>query len=90
MARYIARQCHPYRLPSVELEYLIYECDAFRRYLLGALEVTSTDTNSALWRTEISGAPGHSSLSRLSRQPPYAKLSRTYRSKETPDAIAAS
>ena len=37
-ARYITKQTHPYRLPSMELEYLIYEYDAFRSYLQGALE----------------------------------------------------
>lgn len=37
-ARYITRQSHPYRLPSMELGYLIYDYDAFRNYLRGALE----------------------------------------------------
>ena len=37
-ARYITLQTHPYRLPSMELEYLIFEYDAFRDYLLKALE----------------------------------------------------
>jgi hypothetical protein len=37
-ARYITRQTHPYRLPSMELECLIYEYDAFRSYLRGAFE----------------------------------------------------
>jgi hypothetical protein len=37
-ARYITKQSHPYRLPSMELECLIYEYDAFRSYLEGALE----------------------------------------------------
>jgi peptidoglycan/xylan/chitin deacetylase (PgdA/CDA1 family) len=37
-ARYITERSHPYRLPSMELEYLIYEYDAFHRYLRGALE----------------------------------------------------
>jgi hypothetical protein len=36
-ARYITRHSHPYRLPSMELECLIYEYDAFRSYLQGAL-----------------------------------------------------
>jgi len=36
-ARYITRETDAYRLPSMELEYLIYEADAFRRYLEGAL-----------------------------------------------------
>ena len=37
-ARYITKETHPYRLPSMELECLIFEYDAFRDYLLGALE----------------------------------------------------
>ena len=37
-ARYITEQTHPYRLPSMELEYLIYGYDAFRSYLLGSSE----------------------------------------------------
>ncbi len=37
-ARYITEQTHPYRLPARELEYLIYEYDAFGSYLQGALE----------------------------------------------------
>ena len=36
-ARYITKDSHPYRLPSMEMEYLIYEYDAFRRYLAGAV-----------------------------------------------------
>lgn len=36
--RYITRQTHPFRLPSMELEYLIFEHDAFRNYLQGAIE----------------------------------------------------
>jgi peptidoglycan/xylan/chitin deacetylase (PgdA/CDA1 family) len=36
-ARYITAQTHPYRLPSMDFEYQIYEYDAFRRYLEGAL-----------------------------------------------------
>jgi peptidoglycan/xylan/chitin deacetylase (PgdA/CDA1 family) len=36
-ARYITRESHPYRLPSMELEFLIHAPDAFRRYLEGAL-----------------------------------------------------
>ena len=36
-ARYIAEDSHPLRLPSMELEHLIFEYDAFRDYLLGAL-----------------------------------------------------
>jgi len=37
-ARYITKQTHPYRLPSMELGRLIYEHDAFRGYLQGALD----------------------------------------------------
>jgi hypothetical protein len=37
-ARYITRHSHPYRLPSMELECLIFEYDAFRSYLQRALE----------------------------------------------------
>ncbi|MBM3934620.1 MAG: polysaccharide deacetylase family protein [SAR202 cluster bacterium] len=36
-ARYITEKSDPYRLPSMELQYLLYEPDAFRRYLEGAL-----------------------------------------------------
>lgn len=36
-ARYITENSNPYRLPSMELEYLIFEYDAFRKYLEGAL-----------------------------------------------------
>lgn len=36
-ARYITETSDPYRLPSMELERLIYEPEAFRRYLEGAL-----------------------------------------------------
>ena len=36
-ARYLTRDAHPYRLPSMELQALIYEPDAFRRYLEGAV-----------------------------------------------------
>ena len=36
-ARYITKDSHPYRLPSMELEYLLFETDAFRQYLVGAL-----------------------------------------------------
>jgi peptidoglycan/xylan/chitin deacetylase (PgdA/CDA1 family) len=36
-ARYITKQSHPYRLPSMELEYLIFEYKDFRRYLQEAL-----------------------------------------------------
>ena len=34
--RYITRETDPYKLPSLDFEYLIYEYDAFRRYLDGA------------------------------------------------------
>lgn len=37
-SRYITRDTDPYKLPSMEFEYLIYEYEAFRRYLEGALE----------------------------------------------------
>lgn len=36
-ARYITRDSNPYRLPSMELERLIYDYGAYRRYLEGAL-----------------------------------------------------
>jgi len=39
-ARYITREIDPYRLPSMELEQLIYGYDAFRRYLEGALDAS--------------------------------------------------
>lgn len=38
-ARYITNESHPFRLPSMEFEYLIHEYDAFQRYLEGALEI---------------------------------------------------
>ncbi len=37
-ARYITRESDPYRLPSMEFQALIYEPEAFRQYLEGALE----------------------------------------------------
>ena len=37
-ARYITRDSDPYRLPSMEINALIFEPEAFRRYLEGALE----------------------------------------------------
>jgi len=37
-ARYITKQSHSYRLPSMDLENLIYEYDAFHSYLEGAIE----------------------------------------------------
>lgn len=36
-ARYVTRDTHPYRLPSMEMEALIFEHDAFCRYLAGAM-----------------------------------------------------
>ena len=36
-ARYITKDSLPYKLPSMEFEYLIYEYDAFKKYLEGAL-----------------------------------------------------
>ncbi len=38
-ARYITKETPPYKLPSMELEYLIYKYDAFKRYLEDALAV---------------------------------------------------
>lgn len=38
-ARYITRDSHPYRLPSMELQRLVYEPEAFRRYLEGAIVI---------------------------------------------------
>lgn len=35
-ARYITRDSDPYRLPSMDLEKLIYSYDAFRKYLEAA------------------------------------------------------
>jgi len=37
-ARYITLDADPYRLPSMDLENLIFEYDAFRAYLQGAME----------------------------------------------------
>ena len=37
-ARYITADSPPYRLPSMEMEKLIYDYDAFRQYLAGAFE----------------------------------------------------
>jgi peptidoglycan/xylan/chitin deacetylase (PgdA/CDA1 family) len=37
-ARYITKESNPYRLPSMEIQALIHEPEAFRRYLEGALE----------------------------------------------------
>lgn len=36
-ARYITRNSNPYRLPSVDFQFLIHQPDAFRIYLEGAL-----------------------------------------------------
>jgi len=36
-ARYITLETDPYKLPSMDLEYLVFEHDAFRKYLMGAL-----------------------------------------------------
>jgi len=41
-SRYITEGSDPFRLPSMELEYLIYGFDAYQRYLEGALEPSST------------------------------------------------
>jgi peptidoglycan/xylan/chitin deacetylase (PgdA/CDA1 family) len=46
-ARTISRESHPYRLPSMELEVLIFEYDAYRRYLEGALERSGSDRGEA-------------------------------------------
>lgn len=32
-ARYITKQTHPYRLPSMEIEFLLREYDTYRAYL---------------------------------------------------------
>jgi peptidoglycan/xylan/chitin deacetylase (PgdA/CDA1 family) len=37
-ARYITARTHPYRLPSMDFEYQIYEHEAFRRYFVAAFE----------------------------------------------------
>jgi peptidoglycan/xylan/chitin deacetylase (PgdA/CDA1 family) len=37
-ARYITLQSDPYRLPSMDLQYLINQPEAFRRYLQGAID----------------------------------------------------
>ena len=37
-ARYITEHSDPYRLPSMELQELIHDPSAFRRYLEGALK----------------------------------------------------
>lgn len=41
-SRYITERSDPFRLPSMELEYLIYGFDAYQRYLEEALEPSST------------------------------------------------
>jgi peptidoglycan/xylan/chitin deacetylase (PgdA/CDA1 family) len=38
--RYITKNTEPFKLPSMELEYLIFGFDAYRNYLEGALEAT--------------------------------------------------
>lgn len=37
-ARYITKHSHPYRLPSMELQRLVYQPEQFRKYLEAALE----------------------------------------------------
>ena len=37
-ARYVTTRTDPYRLPSMDFEYLVHSFDAFRRYLEGALD----------------------------------------------------
>jgi peptidoglycan/xylan/chitin deacetylase (PgdA/CDA1 family) len=37
-ARYASLESDPYRLPSMDLQYLVYAPEALRRYLLGALD----------------------------------------------------
>jgi peptidoglycan/xylan/chitin deacetylase (PgdA/CDA1 family) len=41
--RYITRDTDPYKLPSMELEHFIYDFDAFRSYLSGALDETALE-----------------------------------------------
>jgi peptidoglycan/xylan/chitin deacetylase (PgdA/CDA1 family) len=41
-ARYITKDTNPHRLPSMDLQYLVYEYDAFRTYLEGALVTEET------------------------------------------------
>lgn len=36
-ARYVTRDCDPLKLPSMELEQLVFEFDAYERYLAGAV-----------------------------------------------------
>ena len=36
-ARYITEKSDPYRLPSMEIQYIIHQPDAFKKYLEGAL-----------------------------------------------------
>lgn len=43
-ARYITRETPAYQLPSMELGYLIYQYDAFRTYLEGALQGPNDQT----------------------------------------------
>jgi peptidoglycan/xylan/chitin deacetylase (PgdA/CDA1 family) len=42
-ARYVSETTDRLKLPSMELEHLIFEFDAFRRYLAGALEPAASD-----------------------------------------------
>ena len=37
-ARYVTREGDPYRLPSMDLQYLIHDLAAFRQYLTAALD----------------------------------------------------
>ena len=42
-SRYITDDSDPFRLPSMELQYLIYEFDAYQKYLEGALKCRVSD-----------------------------------------------
>jgi peptidoglycan/xylan/chitin deacetylase (PgdA/CDA1 family) len=56
-ARYITKATHPLRLPAMDFEYLIYEYDAFRQYLTGAIEeeqANMKDMSSIGGRTAVS------------------------------------
>ncbi|HEY8171954.1 MAG TPA: polysaccharide deacetylase family protein [Dehalococcoidia bacterium] len=44
-ARYITKDTHPYRLPAMDFEYLVYEYDAFTAYLNGADELERIERN---------------------------------------------
>jgi hypothetical protein len=39
-SRYVTKESDPYRLPSMELEYLIYDYGAYRTYLEGAIDAS--------------------------------------------------